>query len=76
MVLAGHVTTRQKAWLEAVQRRINYTSEALGSMRNVKMLGLTGQMSANIYELRSGEIDISRRYRKVQALNISLGLFP
>ena len=75
MLLAGHVTTRQKVWLEAVQRRINYTSEILGSMRNVKLLGLTDQMSSNIDQLRSSEIGISKRYRKVQALNISLGQF-
>jgi len=73
MTLAGHVTSRQKAWLEAVQRRINYTSETLGAMRNVKLLGLNTQMSSNIEQLRSNELIISKRYRKVQALNISLG---
>lgn len=72
-MLAGHVTSRQKTWYQAIQKRVNYTSEILGSMRNVKMLGLSKQLSKNIQEMREGEMDISRQYRKVQSLNISLG---
>ncbi|ROW15668.1 hypothetical protein VPNG_02110 [Cytospora leucostoma] len=74
--IAGLITSRQKAWLGAVQRRINYTSGILGSMRNVKMLGLTSQMSANISQLRRTEIATSKRYRKVQSLNTSLVNLP
>ncbi|ORY71658.1 multidrug resistance-related protein [Pseudomassariella vexata] len=75
-LLAGHVTVRQKAWFEVIQRRINYTSEILGSMRNVKMLGLTETMSANIQQMREVEMDSSRRSRKVQSLNVSLVNLP
>ncbi|KUI53472.1 Multidrug resistance-associated protein 1 [Cytospora mali] len=76
VVLARFITSRQRAWLEAVQRRINFTSGILGSMRNVKMLGLTSQLSANIHQLRSSELTSSRRYRRVQSLNISLVNLP
>lgn len=68
IVLAGHITSRQGTWLAAVQRRINYTSEILGSMRSVKMLGLETQMSANIEDLRTSEIALSKKYRRAQSL--------
>ncbi|KAH8200433.1 hypothetical protein TruAng_005396 [Truncatella angustata] len=75
-VLAGHVTSRQKHWYGAIQERINYTSEILGSMRNVKMLGLSQKMTENIQSMREDEMNISRRFRKVQSLNVSLANAP
>lgn len=56
-----------------MQKRINYTSETLGSMRNVKMLGLTGTMASNIQSMRQDELKISKKFRTVQSLDISLG---
>lgn len=73
VLLAGHVTSRQGTWLVAVQQRINFTSEILGSMRSVKMLGLEMQMSENIENLRTSEIASSKKYRRVQSMNVSLG---
>lgn len=75
-VLAAKViTSRQRAWLEAVQKRINYTSEILGSMKSVKILGLINQQTANIQQFRKTEIAASKKYRKVQSLNISLSVY-
>lgn len=42
-------------------------------MRNVKMLGLSQKMSKTIQAMREGEMEISKDYRKVQSLNVSLG---
>lgn len=72
---AKAINSRQRTWLEAVQKRINYTSEILGSMKSVKILGLTGQQTVNIEQLRKTEIAASKKYRKVQSLNISLGVY-
>jgi ATP-binding cassette, subfamily C (CFTR/MRP), member 1 len=68
------INSRQRAWLEAVQERVNYTSEILGSMKSVKILGLVRQLTAKIHDLRNNEIASSKKYRRVQSLNISLGL--
>ncbi|KAI0124180.1 P-loop containing nucleoside triphosphate hydrolase protein [Xylariales sp. AK1849] len=75
-LIAAHITSRQKAWYQAIQRRINYTSEILGGMRSAKMLGLTKQLSENIQQMRDDELGISKTYRKIQALNISLVNLP
>lgn len=75
VLTAKVITSRQRAWLEAVQKRINYTSEILGSMRSVKILGLTSQQAKAIQQFRKTEIATSKKYRKVQSLNISLSLY-
>lgn len=72
--IAEKVSKSQKKWLEAIQTRINFTSEILGSMKNVKMLGLTGQMFNMIQALRDDEIAKSKKFRQVQAYYISIGL--
>ncbi|TRX89453.1 hypothetical protein FHL15_009622 [Xylaria flabelliformis] len=74
--IADKVSKTQKIWLEAIQARINFTSEILGSMKSVKMLGLTGQMFSMIQALRDDEISKSKRYRRVQAYYISIVNVP
>lgn len=66
------MTSRQSIWLAAVERRINFTSGIFGSMRNVKMLGLETQMSANIEDLRTSEIALSKKYRRTQSLAVAI----
>lgn len=42
-------------------------------MRNVKMLGLTAQMSSSLQALRDSEMETSKRYELIQALSVALG---
>ncbi|KAI0465937.1 P-loop containing nucleoside triphosphate hydrolase protein [Xylaria cf. heliscus] len=74
--IADKVSKSQKTWLEAIQSRINFTSEILGSMKNVKMLGLTGKMFNMIQALRDDEIAKSKKFRQVQAYYISIVNVP
>ncbi|KAI1176082.1 P-loop containing nucleoside triphosphate hydrolase protein [Nemania sp. FL0916] len=74
--IANKVSKSQKTWLEAIQTRINFTSEILGSMKNVKMLGLTAQMFNMIEALRDDEIAKSKEFRKVQAYSVSIVNIP
>lgn len=67
------VTSRQKIWLEAIQERVNFSSEILGSMANVKMLGLTEKMTTVIQELRVRELNLSKRFRRLSSLNVCIG---
>ena len=68
------VSKRQKAWFEATQQRINFTAEILGSMKSVKMLGLTEKMTSAIAKLRFHEVELSKSFRKLMAFNIMLGM--
>jgi len=53
---SSFVTTRQKVWLEAIQQRVNFTSESLGSMKSVKMLGLTDKIGSIMQAMREREL--------------------
>ncbi|KAK6207066.1 hypothetical protein LQW54_007494 [Pestalotiopsis sp. IQ-011] len=73
---AGFVTPRQKVWLEAIQARINFTAHALGSMRSVKMLGLSRKFESVIQGMRVTELDLSKKFRRLTSFNICLVNLP
>ncbi|KAL8856229.1 MAG: hypothetical protein Q9178_007146 [Gyalolechia marmorata] len=59
------VIQRQALWLEAIERRISATAKMLGSMKRVKMCGLTDTLSENLHDLRVQELKISKGFRKL-----------
>jgi ATP-binding cassette subfamily C (CFTR/MRP) protein 1 len=61
----GLVMQRQAMWLEAIERRIAATSAMLGSMKGVKMCGLTDVLRNDLQRLRVDELDISKKFRKL-----------
>ncbi|KAH8427289.1 uncharacterized protein LDX57_005003 [Aspergillus melleus] len=70
------VSVRQKSWLDATERRINFTKAILGSIRNVKLLGLTEIMQDAMRNRRDGELTVSQRFRRVQTLRTCMVNFP
>lgn len=66
---------RQSLWLEAIEKRIAVTSQMLGAMKSVKMCGLTDVLKTRIQEMRSEELHISRRFRRLLIWNMGLGKF-
>ncbi|KAH6646791.1 ABC transporter type 1, transmembrane domain-containing protein, partial [Truncatella angustata] len=76
-LIAGNgISGLQRRWLEAIQHRINFTSVVLNSIKGIKMLGLSVMMRDHAQKMRDDELDISRRYRKFQCLNIALVNLP
>ncbi|KAK4212261.1 ABC multidrug transporter [Rhypophila decipiens] len=73
---AGFVTARQKVWLEAIQARINFTVHTLGSMRSVKMLGLSNKFESLIQGMRVTELELSKRFRRLSSFNVCLVNLP
>ena len=61
--MANLIGGKQKTWVAAVQRRIAMTSSMLGSMKSVKMMGLTETMTTTIQAQRVRELDIQKGYR-------------
>lgn len=76
--MASGAGSRQKIWLEAIERRIGATASMLGAMKGVKMSGLTKDMSVNILNLRNEEIASSRKLRilLITIVNLCRELFP
>lgn len=50
-------------WVAAVQQRISATASMLGSMKAVKMMGLTDFMANIIQVERIRELDFQRQFR-------------
>ncbi|KAL9595555.1 MAG: hypothetical protein Q9219_006375 [cf. Caloplaca sp. 3 TL-2023] len=59
------VVQRQALWLEAIERRISATATMLGSMKRVKMCGLTDTMFESLHNLRIHELKISKGFRRL-----------
>ncbi|KAJ5806538.1 uncharacterized protein N7503_004140 [Penicillium pulvis] len=70
--MGNAVSTRQKDWLKATEKRINFTTSILGSIRNVKYLGLTETMSNMIDAMRMEELEVSKNFRKLQSIRICM----
>jgi ATP-binding cassette subfamily C (CFTR/MRP) protein 1 len=66
----------QRLWLDAIQRRIAYTSAVLGCSKGFKMLGLTEFLSKQIQRLRLKELADYAGYRKYVAARETLASVP
>lgn len=71
---AGFMTSRQKLWLESMQRRINFTTNVLSNIKAVKMLGLSEKMQQFISAFRATEINRSKKFRALSSFNITLSM--
>lgn len=61
--MATRLSSQQRQWNEAIQKRLTATSRLLSQMREVKQLAMTEKLCHIIEILRSDEIEISSSYR-------------
>ena len=66
----------QRIWLDAIQRRVAYTTAVLGCSKGFKMLGLTGFLSKQIQRLRVKELADYAGYRKYVTARETLASVP
>ncbi|KAE8320751.1 P-loop containing nucleoside triphosphate hydrolase protein [Aspergillus sergii] len=74
LYIGGSVSRHQKSWLEATQKRVDFTTRVLGSIKSIKMLGLIEGMVYMIEVLRTEELKISKKFQRIQAARVSLVL--
>lgn len=73
---------RQKVWLEAIEKRVDITAQVLGSMKGVRMAGLTDKIYSTIQSMRAHEVHMSVRFRRLLIIVVAVGesdgyeLFP
>ncbi|RGP71223.1 multidrug resistance [Fusarium longipes] len=72
VVAVSFVMARQAMWLEAIERRISVTSQVLGSMKAVKMCGLSQLLGTHIQAMREEELHISGKFRRLLIWNMVL----
>lgn len=61
--VAKHLKPEQGKWNMATQQRISLTNSMLGSIKNIKMLGMQQAVSNRIQDLRKHEINAARGVR-------------
>jgi len=59
--------------MQAIQKRVGVTTDVLGSIKGVKMSGLSSHVTKQIQGLRAAELDDQRAFRHLQITNIALG---
>jgi hypothetical protein len=61
--LAKNLQSKQKAWTVATQKRIAMTTSMLGSMKSLKMLGVTTYTEYLVQNLRLEELNMAKNVR-------------
>ncbi|KAJ9151149.1 putative Multidrug resistance-associated protein [Pleurostoma richardsiae] len=74
--LSSNFRAAQKQWINWVEKRIAVTSNMLGDMKSVKMLGLGDVLSSIIIRIRRSELKASERFRKLLIAQIVISNFP
>ncbi|KAL4789301.1 hypothetical protein BDV19DRAFT_374334 [Aspergillus venezuelensis] len=70
--VASTMGTRQRLWLEAIQSRVQVTSEMLKSMKEIRLSGLQASMASKLEVLRREEITQSRPFKKALVAIVTL----
>ncbi|KAK1985875.1 ABC transporter [Colletotrichum cereale] len=66
----------QRTWMQAIQKRVGITTEIIGSVKGVKMSDLSGTARDQIQGLREFELEESKKFRRMQILNVIVAQFP
>jgi len=72
-LISKYIGKAQMAWMERIQSRIDTTAKVLNSMKGIKFLGISSNISSIVYKLRSNEIVASLKMRKLLIVMIAFG---
>ncbi|KAL2673757.1 hypothetical protein Neosp_012201 [[Neocosmospora] mangrovei] len=72
MQLANHMGKAQKKWVRGIQTRVDVTASMLGSMKEVKMLGLTDVLNSMVQNLRIKELKLAKKARRLLVFRLIL----
>lgn len=75
-ILMNWTGDSQRSWMSAVQKRVGLTSTVVGSMKNVRISGLTVPVGEFVQKLRVDELAKGVRWRKIFITAAMLGFFP
>jgi ATP-binding cassette, subfamily C (CFTR/MRP), member 1 len=70
--LAVPIGNAQAAWTQASQDRVTSTSKTLGGIKSVKISGLNDVSFSIIRDLRTRELEVSTRFRKLLGASMVL----
>ncbi|TVY29246.1 ABC transporter [Lachnellula hyalina] len=74
--VATRMGPRQREWLKGIQRRVGMTSSMLGSMKSVKMMGISDNLSESLQKHRIFELELSKKFRVMGLWRLLLSFVP
>ncbi|KAF3939696.1 hypothetical protein ABW19_dt0206417 [Dactylella cylindrospora] len=63
-------------WMDGLQKRTGITSSTMGSLKGIKMLGLTRKVAKLVQTLRVDEVTASKKFRVLAAYTSTLAYVP
>ncbi|KAF4332182.1 ABC transporter integral membrane type 1 [Fusarium beomiforme] len=75
-LVGSHIPGNQGAWFQGIQKRIDLTSQTLGSLQEVKLLGLSRFLENRIQSRRRDELHISQKFRVTNCLALASAYCP
>jgi ABC-type multidrug transport system fused ATPase/permease subunit len=66
----------QRAWMAGVQQRVGLTATVIGSMKSIKLSGLSEAVADYVQKLRVEELTAGSRFRKMTLVAAFLGFVP
>jgi len=75
-VLMNFAGDSQRVWMAGVQKRVGLTATVIASMKNLKISGLSFEVSNFVQKLRVDELAAGVRWRKIFITAALLGFIP
>ncbi|KAI4747400.1 multidrug resistance-like protein [Aureobasidium sp. EXF-12298] len=73
---SGYTASFQLLWIEKVQARIGITTSILGSMKAIKLSGLTSRVGSLLRLSRMHELERATRFRTLSSISVAIGNVP
>jgi ABC-type multidrug transport system fused ATPase/permease subunit len=66
----------QRSWMSGVQKRVGLTATVIGSMKSLKISGLSAPVSSYVQQLRVKELASGARFRKIVIIAALFAFMP
>ncbi|KAK6542686.1 hypothetical protein TWF694_006630 [Orbilia ellipsospora] len=73
---SGLAKKYQVIWMGAIQKRTGITSSVMGSLKGIKMLGLSKKLTKLVHQLRIDEVKTSSHFRILAVYMSTLAMVP
>ncbi|KAF3228981.1 hypothetical protein TWF191_002091 [Orbilia oligospora] len=73
---SGRAKKNQLIWMEELQKRTGITSAIMGSLKGIRMLGLSKKLTDLVQKLRIDEVTASKKFRILAVYCSTLAYFP
>ncbi|KAM7195580.1 P-loop containing nucleoside triphosphate hydrolase protein [Naviculisporaceae sp. PSN 640] len=71
-----NIPPRQRRWMQAIEKRVGVTTDAIGYIKGIKMSNLTERVSNQIQGFRESEMEDQKAFRRLQITNITIAQTP